>query len=58
MFSKPVEELEKMMFTVCLFIPLLYVTLLVLVTISFKFCLSVLHVFSMAGAIMQVNGGY
>lgn len=43
------------MFSVYLFISLLYVLLLMLVTISFKFCLFILHVFSMAGVTVQVN---
>ena len=38
-FAWIVEELEKMVLSVCLFIPLLYVPLLTQVTISFKLCL-------------------
>ena len=54
-FTGIVEELKKTMFKVCLFIPSLYVPLLTLVTISFKFCLFILHVFSVSGVAVQVN---
>lgn len=54
-FTGVVEDLERMIFTVHPFILLLYVPLLTLMTISFKFCLFILCLFSMAVVTVQVN---
>lgn len=50
-----VNEFEKMMFNVGLFVLFLYAPLCKLVTISFKICLFISHAFSMAEVTLQIN---